>query len=55
MLKIIKKLFKHKHKWKSAMNESLYAEGWDEFYVCKCGAIKKRHMLEKVGKIDERI
>lgn len=48
MLKIIRKIFKHKHKWYSVMNcsafDGLYAEGWDYWFECKCGAIKRKHM-----------
>lgn len=44
MLKILKKIFKHKHKWKSIYSSSLYDEGWDYFYICKCGAIKRKYM-----------
>lgn len=33
------------HRYDNQMNAGLYAEGWDEFYMCKlCSNIKKRHM-----------
>ena len=25
--------------------DDLYAEGWDYWYVCKCGAVKRKYML----------
>lgn len=51
MLKIIK-IFKknHKHKWHTldtAINESLFAEGWDYWLECRCGAIKRKYMYKK--------
>ena len=49
MINTIKNLFKHKHKWKFIMScsslDDLYAEGWDYWYVCKCGAVKRKYML----------
>ena len=43
----IKNIFKHKHKWKNEMSLGLYEEGWDYFYICKCGAIKRKYMNKK--------
>lgn len=43
MLKKIIKLL-HIHFWHNEMNTGLYAEGWDEFYRCRCGAIKRKYM-----------
>ena len=46
MKKILKKLFKiiHIHIWHNNMNEGLYAEGFNSFYRCRCGAIKSEYM-----------
>lgn len=35
------------HIYDNQMNSGLYAEGWDEFYMCKlCGQVKKTYMDE---------
>lgn len=50
-MKKLLNLFKHKHKWKSQMScnpfDGLYAEGWDYYYKCKCGAIKRKYIGKK--------
>lgn len=54
MLKI--KIFKHRHKWKNTDNFSLYEEGWDYWYECKCGAIKRKFIGKKeeiIEKVEE--
>ena len=43
-MKILNKIFKHKHKWKSIITASMISEGVDEFYKCKCGARKIKYM-----------
>ena len=43
-MKLLKKLFKHKHKWVELDNWNLYEEGWDYWCECKCGAIKRKFM-----------
>lgn len=50
MLKIFKKF--HIHRWKNCMSTELYDEGWDYFYKCKCGAIKRKYM-NKEEEIEE--
>ena len=47
-MNIFRKIFKHKHKWeKSKLMHSLYEEGWDYWYNCKCGAIKRKYMSKE--------
>lgn len=41
------------HRYDNQMNAGLYAEGWDEFYMCElCGDIKKMHMNEEEYETD---
>lgn len=46
MKKLLKKIFKiiHIHIWYNNMTEGLYAEGFNSFYRCRCGAIKSIYM-----------
>lgn len=46
-MKKLLKLFKHKHKWENFLTYSLYYEGWEYYYKCKCGAIKKKYIGKK--------
>lgn len=45
-MKILNKIFKHKHKhkWKSIITGEMISDGVDEFYECKCGARKIKYM-----------
>lgn len=45
MLNILKKIFKHRHRWHNIMCEGLYLDGWDYCYKCRCGAIKRKYMI----------
>ncbi len=46
MLKILK-IFKHRHRWHNELSWGLYEEGWDYWYRCKCGAIKRKYMTRE--------
>lgn len=43
----IKKIFKHRHRWHNKMSVGLSEDGWDYWYRCKCGAIKRKFMTGK--------
>ena len=53
MKKLIKKI--HIHIWHNEMCEGLYAEGWDYFFRCRCGAIKRKYMSknEEIIEVEE--
>ena len=58
MLNILKKIFKHRHKWRNTMScspfDGLYEEGWDYWYRCKCGAIKRKYMTREEEIIESK-
>lgn len=46
MLNILK-IFKHRHRWYTELSDGLYADGWDYWYRCRCGAIKRKYMTRE--------